>query len=145
MWQAETPINKPSSGFTLLETVICLVIMGFIALSIGNGFIYSVQLFNQSKALDTFLPQIDTSINVLRKIAKNKTLQEIDELILWDTTKNKLTLDSNLLLDNVSNYKIEDESASFVGVKKAIVRHIELAITLGGNEHKFDIFVCPKQ
>ena len=145
MWQAEIPINKSPSGFTLLEIVISLVIMGFIAISIGNGFVYSVQLFNQSKALDTLLPQIDASINVIRKIAKNKTLQEINELILWDTTKNKLTLDSNLLLDNVSNYKIKDESSYFAGAKKATVRHIELAITLDGNEHKFDIFVCPKQ
>ena len=69
MWSAA---NKTDSrGFTLLEIIISLVILGFVGASIGSGLVYSVQLYRNSQAMDTVMPQVDAAFNVVRKIVQS--------------------------------------------------------------------------
>lgn len=144
MWSAEEKIHSKDSGFTLLEMIISLVIMGFIAASVGSGLVYSVQLYRNVQQMDTVMPQVDAAFNVIRKIGQDSSLS-IDDITRrlpnpQESGSNQLLLDGKLLLDNVSFFKPSVVSA--FENSSAKVRHFELRMFDDSKTIVFD--VCPE-
>ena len=124
--------------------IISLVIMGFIAASVGSGLVYSVQLYRNAQQMDTVMPQVDAAFNVIRKIGQDSSLS-IDDIARrlpnpQETGSNQLLLDGKLLLDNVSFFKPSVVSA--FENSSAKVRHFELRMFDDGKTIVFD--VCPE-
>ena len=152
MWSAA---NKTDSrGFTLLEIIISLVILGFVGASIGSGLVYSAQLSRNSKAMDTVMPQVDVAFNVVRKVVQSA--QKITRgnqnngtaIIVGNEGKilkrenNQLTLDGKLLLDNVSKFDVSEISAFSSVSSEAKVQHILITIDLADTQKniEFDVY-----
>lgn len=152
MWSAA---NKTDSrGFTLLEIIISLVILGFVGASIGSGLVYSVQLYRNSQAMDTVMPQVDAAFNVVRKIVQsaqkitrgnknNGTAIVVSNMgQILKRENNQLTLDNKLLLDNVSKFDVSEISAFSSVSSEAKVQHVLITIDLADTQKniEFDVY-----
>ena len=155
MWSAA---NKTDSrGFTLLEIIISLVILGFVGASIGSGLVYSVQLYRNSQAMDTVMPQVDAAFNVVRKIVQSA--QKItrgnqnngtaiivgNEGQILKRENNQLTLDGKLLLDNVSKFDVSEISAFSSVSSEAKVQHVLITIDLADAQKNIEFDVHNSQ
>lgn len=152
MWSAANKTD--SQGFTLLEIIISLVILGFVSASIGSGLVYSVQLYRNSQAMDTVMPQVDATFNVVRKIVQSA--QKItrgnqnngtaiivgNEEQILKRENNQLTLDGKLLLDNVSKFDVSEISAFSSVSSEAKVQHVLITIDLADTQKniEFDVY-----
>lgn len=152
MWSAA---NKTDSrGFTLLEIIISLVILDFVGASIGSGLVYSVQLYRNSQAMDTVMPQVDAAFNVVRKIVQsaqkitrgnqnNGTAIVVSNMgQILKRENNQLTLDNKLLLDNVSRFDVSEISAFSSVSSEAKVQHVLITIDLADTQKniEFDVY-----
>lgn len=152
MWSAA---NKTDSrGFTLLEIIISLVILGFVGASIGSDLVYSVQLYRNSQAMDTVMPQVDAAFNVVRKIVQsaqkitrgnqnNGTAIVVSNMgQILKRENNQLTLDNKLLLDNVSKFDVSEISAFSSVSSEAKVQHVLITIDLADTQKniEFDVY-----
>lgn len=117
--------------------------MGFIAASIGSGLVYSVQLYRNTQSMDLLMPQLDTACNVIRKVARqSESMDVINSKFIFSQTENKLFINNELLLANVSFFSISEEKAfSFAD---QIVRHITLNLDIAGNQRSLSFDVCPQ-
>lgn len=152
MWSAARKTN--SRGFTLLEIIISLVILGFVSASIGSGLVYSVQLYRNSQAMDTVMPQVDAAFNVIRKVVQsaqkitrgnqnNGTAIVVSDMgQILKRENNQLTLDGKLLLDNVSKFDISEISAFSSVSSEAKVQHVLITIDLADTQKniEFDVY-----
>ena len=152
MWSAVRQTN--SRGFTLLEIIISLVILGFVSASIGSGLVYSVQLYRNSQAMDTVMPQVDAAFIVVRKVVQSA--QKItrgnqnngtaiivgNEGQILKRENNQLTLDDKLLLDNVSKFDVSEISAFASVSSEAKVQHVLITIDLADTQKniEFDVY-----
>lgn len=155
MWSAA---NKTDSrGFTLLEIIISLVILGFVGASIGSGLVYSVQLYRNSQAMDTVMPQVDAAFNVVRKIVQsaqkitrgnqnNGTAIVVSDMgQILKRENNQLTLDGKLLLDNVSKFDVSEISAFSSVSSEAKVQHVLITIDLADAQKNIEFDVHNSQ
>lgn len=155
MWSAA---NKTDSrGFTLLEIIISLVILGFVGASIGSGLVYSVQLYRNSQAMDTVMPQVDAAFNVVRKIVQsaqkitrgnqnNGTAIVVSDMgQILKRENNQLTLDGKLLLDNVSKFDVSEISAFPSVSSEAKVQHVLITIDLADAQKNIEFDVHNSQ
>ncbi len=132
--------NKNARGFTVLEVIISLVIMGFIAVSIGNGVVYSVQLFKASQAADVTLPQLDAAFHVIRR-----TIQDGDKNLL-SCADEKLYLNSGsgdsekktVLLSNVTSF-LTSEVSAFENSEARVV-HVKMQLNFVEEPIEFDVY-----
>ena len=53
-------------GFTLLEIIVSLVIVGIMATMLGSGLVYSVQLYRTVKSTDETLLQANAAFNLIQ-------------------------------------------------------------------------------
>lgn len=155
MWSVA---NKTDSrGFTLLEIIISLVILGFVGASIGSGLVYSVQLYRNSQAMDTVMPQVDAAFNVVRKIVQsaqkitrgnqnNGTAIVVSDMgQILKRENNQLTLDGKLLLDNVSKFDVSEISAFSSVSSEAKVQHVLITIDLADAQKNIEFDVHNSQ
>ena len=155
MWSVA---NKTDSrGFTLLEIIISLVILGFVGASIGSGLVYSVQLYRNSQAMDTVMPQVDAAFNVVRKIVQsaqkitrgnqnNGTAIVVSDMgQILKRENNQLTLDGKLLLDNVSKFDVSEISAFSSVFSEAKVQHVLITIDLADAQKNIEFDVHNSQ
>lgn len=155
MWSVA---NKTDSrGFTLLEIIISLVILGFVGASIGSGLVYSVQLYRNSQAMDTVMPQVDAAFNVVRKIVQsaqkitrgnqnNGTAIVVSDMgQILKRENNQLTLDGKLLLDNVSKFDVSEISAFSSVSSVAKVQHVLITIDLADAQKNIEFDVHNSQ
>ena len=155
MWSAA---NKTDSrGFTLLEIIISLVILGFVGASIGSGLVYSVQLYRNSQAMDTVMPQVDAAFNVVRKIVQsaqkitrgnqnNGTAIVVSDMgQILKRENNQLTLDGKLLLDNISKFDVSEISAFPSVSSEAKVQHVLITIDLADAQKNIEFDVHNSQ
>ncbi len=132
--------NPHARGFTLLEVIISLVIMGFIAVSIGSGLVYSVQLFQTSKAADVTMPQLDAAFHVIRR-----TIQDGNTALL-SCSGEKLYLKSGsgdsatktVLLSNVTSFNTTAVSAFADSTAK--VKHVTMKLNFLDEPIEFDVY-----
>lgn len=155
MWSVA---NKTDSrGFTLLEIIISLVILGFVGASIGSGLVYSVQLYRNSQAMDTVMPQVDAAFNVVRKIVQsaqkitrgnqnNGTAIVVSDMgQILKRENNQLSLDGKLLLDNVSKFDVSEISAFSSVSSEAKVQHVLITIDLADAQKNIEFDVHNSQ
>ena len=152
MWSAVSKTN--SRGFTLLEIIVSLVILGFVGASIGSGLVYSVQLYRSSQVMDTVMPQVDAAFNVVRKVVQSaqkitRRNQNNGTAIVVGSKgqilkkeNNQLTLDGKLLLDNVSNFDVSQHSAFDSFSSEAKVQHVLITLDLADSpkDIEFDVY-----
>ena len=142
-----TSTDHQVNGFTLLETIVSLVIIGFIAISIGNGLVYSVKLFQTSKAYDTTMPQLDAAFNIIRMSIQDGTeslIEHNESSKLLTIKSSKDSTENHVLLENVSEYKIIKNESAFSG-SSATVTHAYLTLDFNGNEKNIDFVVSPNK
>lgn len=132
--------NENARGFTLLEVIISLVIMGFIAISIGSGLVYSVQLFQTSKAADVTMPQLDAAFHVIRRTIQdgNKELLSCSDEKLYLKNGTGESATKAVLLANVTSFATSTESA-FEGSKAKVV-HVKLQLNFVEDPIEFYVY-----
>jgi len=138
--------SKTDSGFTLIEIVTGLVISGFIAVMIGSGLVYSVQLYRTIKEIDESFPQANVAFNILRsEILKGNLSQDADDdensCTRGDFSFANGTLKWNekTLLTNVKSCSIRMKN---VFGDSASVYHVSISLNMNDNERTFAFDVC---
>lgn len=140
--------SKPRNhGFTLIEIVVSLIICGFIAMMIGNGLVYSVQLYKTVKVTDEIIPQTNTAINIIKKeIATELSEGNINDNNIQSCnfgrisyTGTQLKLNNNTLLHNVSSCRIEKKAFT---TSNAQIYHIYFTLNLNDSNKTFEFDVC---
>lgn len=139
-------ISKSNSGFTLIEIVTGLVISGFIAVMIGSGLVYSVQLYRSIKGIDEGFPQANVAFNIIRsEILKGNLSEEAadeeNSCTRGDFSFSNGTLKWNemTLLTNVKSCSIKEK---YVFNTSASVYHVRLSLNMNDNERTFAFDVC---
>lgn len=132
--------NENARGFTLLEVIISLVIMGFIAISIGSGLVYSVQLFQTSKAADVTMPQLDAAFHVIRRTIQdgNKKLLTCSDEKLYLKSGTEASATKTVLLSNVTSFATSTESA-FANSEAQVV-HVKLQLNFVEDPIEFYVY-----
>lgn len=101
-----TAIDAKESGFTFIEIIICLIILGFIGPSIGSGLIQSTELYRISKTTDIALPQLDVAYNIIYQSVKDgndKFIEQDGEYIKYK---------GNTILGNINQFSIKQSPIS---------------------------------
>lgn len=100
---------RSSAGFTLLEMIITLVIVGFIGVVGTYGLVYGVSIYRSIQGIEVIMPQVDVAMNVITQKIREKKDSDV-----WGAsgTSDKLQLGQNgsnaqMLLDKVKSFKIE--------------------------------------
>ena len=137
MWHAK----RNERGFTLLEVIISLVIMGFIAISIGNGLVYSVQLFQISKASDVTMPQLDAAFHLIRRTIQNgdKALLTCSDEKLYLKSSTDEVASKTTILNNVTSF--DTPTVSAFENSTAEVVHVKMQLNFIENPIEFDVYV----
>lgn len=125
LFHASSPTSQ--TGFTLLEAVISLVLVGLIA---GGTLIlagYSAQMLSMGQKTTLTIPQIAAGLNTVEAILKNTPLPVTETsgvYTAYSSTSNaytplslqlknkQLLLNTVVLLNNVSNFSIQETSNS---------------------------------
>lgn len=96
---------KPCAGFTLIEMIVTLVIVGFIGIGGTYSLMYGVSLYRSIQSIETILPQIDVAMNVIVQKIREKNENDI----YFSTTSKLLRLDGQkgyVLLRNVQDFSV---------------------------------------
>lgn len=136
--------NENARGFTLLEVIISLVIMGFIAISIGSGLVYSVQLFQTSKAADVTMPQLDAAFHVIRRTIQdgNKELLSCSDEKLYlksGTGDSGESATKTVLLANVTSFDASSAESAFADSNAQVV-HVKLQLNFVEDPIEFYVY-----
>lgn len=96
------------AGFTLIEMIITLVIVGFIGVVGTYGLVYGVSIYRSIQGIEIMMPQIDVAMNAI-----TQTIRECDNETkirenIWvsGTSKNVLRLKGNVLLTKVKRFDV---------------------------------------
>lgn len=131
-------------GFTLLEIIVSLVIVGIMATMLGSGLVYSVQLYRTVKSTDETLLQANAAFNLIRtEIQKGRFGGRDSDSCTQDQLKfenSALYWNNNLILSNVSYCKITNNLQAF-STSHATVQRITISLLLDGNKktYEFDV------
>lgn len=133
--------NENARGFTLLEVIISLVIMGFIAISIGSGLVYSVQLFQTSKAADVTMPQLDAAFHVIRRTIQdgNKKLLTCSDEKLYLKSGTGESATKTVLLANVTSFDALSTESAFADSNAQVV-HVKLQLNFVEDPIEFYVY-----
>ena len=96
---------KPCAGFTLIEMIVTLVIVGFIGIGGTYSLMYGVSLYRSTQSIETILPQIDVAMNVIVQKIREKNENDI----YLSTTSKLLRLGGQKgydLLRNVQDFSV---------------------------------------
>lgn len=125
LFRASFPTRQ--SGFTLLEAVISLVLVGLIAAGAISLAGYSAQILNMGQKTTMTLPQIAAGLNTVETILKYTPLpvtETSDVYTAYSSTNNtytpvtlqlkdrQLLLNSVVLLNNVLAFSVQETSNS---------------------------------
>ena len=131
-------------GFTLLEIIVSLVIVGIMSTMLGSGLVFSVQLYRTVKSTDETLLQANAAFNLIRTEIQNGKLGGHDSN---SCTQDKLKFENsslywnnNLILSNVSDCKITNNHQAF-STSHATVQHVTISLLLDGNKKSYEFDV----
>ena len=131
-------------GFTLLEIIISLVIVGIMATMLGSGLVYSLQLYRTVKSTDETLLQANAAFNLIRtEIQQGRLGGRDSNSCTQDQLKfenSALYWNNNLILSNVLDCKITNNHQAF-STSYATVQHVTISLLLDGNKkiYEFDV------
>lgn len=104
---------RTSAGFTLLEMIITLVIVGFIGVGGTYGLVYGVSIYRSIQGAEVIMPQIDVAMNVITQtIREHDSVKEIEEIVDFAMTQEALRLNGkqpeNVILSQVCGFNLAE-------------------------------------
>lgn len=106
---------RSSGGFTLVEVVMVLSILGFVTLSVGVGMLYAVDVYRQTRGSETVSAQGDAALHVIRRLADREGTAGLERRLRWDREREALFLDGSLLMEGVTDYAVHPSVSAFDG------------------------------
>lgn len=129
---------RQSFGFTLLEMVMALTIVGFMTVAVGSGIVYGVKIYKATEGANAVMPQVATTLNVLRHLVMREGHQGLDKVTL---NKGVLSLDGSPILRHVQGYKV-DKNASVDGTGSLTRITLTLEPDVIGSAHTLTVEVA---
>lgn len=97
------------AGFTLIEMIITLVIVGFIGVVGTYGLVYGVSIYRSIQGIEIMMPQIDVAMNAITQtVRESGNEKEIKETIrvVTGTADHHLRLKGKTLLTKVKSFDV---------------------------------------
>ncbi|EJX04320.1 hypothetical protein EVA_07572 [gut metagenome] len=140
------PSNNPCQflGFTLLEMVMVLMLVGFISVFVGSGMIYGIKIYKATQGASEVMPQVQTAMNVLRHRVMREGARSVQApRVRFEKEKQVLWVDDSPMLDHVADFKVQDNVPVPVRGGGTVT---QITLTLSpeviGSEHTFMVEVA---
>lgn len=124
------------SGFTLIEMIITLVIVGFIGVVGTYGLVYGVSVYRSIQGIEVMMPQIDVAMNAITQ-AIRESGNEVNIRLVTGTADHHLRLNGKTLLSKVKSFDV----VASEGNKLFKVTLVMLAGAAGAKEKTFVFYV----
>lgn len=124
------------AGFTLIEMIITLVIVGFIGVVGTYGLVYGVSVYRSIQGIEVMMPQVDVAMNAITQ-AIRESGNEIDIRLVTGTADHHLRLNGKTLLSKVKSFDV----VASEGNKLFKVTLVMLAGAAGAKEKTFVFYV----
>lgn len=124
------------AGFTLIEMIITLVIVGFIGVVGTYGLVYGVSIYRSIQGIEIMMPQIDVAMNAITQ-AIRESGNEANIRLVTGTADHHLRLNGKTLLSKVKSFDV----VASEGNKLFKVTLVMLAGAAGAKEKRFVFYV----